>query len=165
MAKKDVTPDTNSPEKWFTVKEAAEYLGVSQPTIFRWMKDEVLSFYKIGGSTRFSQEGLDALIEKSTGAKEAEQVMGKCVACGNNVLVDGRLQGAGRLYFKPNKTKFWTLRESLVPTKARVCAACGYVHHYADTEKLKSLKAETVRMIEESEAGGIAATESTGVTS
>ena len=146
MDNKDGTPEVNIPPKWYNVKEAAEYLGVSQPTIFRWMKDEVLSFYKVGGSTRFSQEGLDALIEKSTGAKEAEQVMGRCVACGNNVLVEGRLQGAGKLYFKPSKTAFWTLHESLVPTRARVCAACGYLHHFADTEKLKALKAEAVRI-------------------
>ena len=114
------------------------------------MKDEVLSFYKVGGATRFSRECLDALIEKSTGAKEAEQVMGRCVACGNNVLIEGRLQGAGRLYFKPSKTAFWTLHESMVPTRARVCAACGYLHHFADRAKLKALKAEAIRI----EVGG-----------
>ena len=154
MSEMESTPDRSTPEKWYTVKEAAEYLGVSQPTIFRWMKDETLSFYKVGGATRFSREGLDAVIEKSTGTKEAEQVMGRCVACSNNVLVEGRLQGAGRLYFKPSKTAFWTLHESLVPTKARVCAACGYVHHYADKNKLKVLKAETV-CAEQGEAGNL----------
>ena len=62
--------------RWYTVQEAAEYLGVSQPTIFRWMKDGQLSFYKIGGSTRFVREGLDAVIEKTTGSKEAEGAAG-----------------------------------------------------------------------------------------
>ena len=47
--------------QWFTIAEAAEYLDVSEPTIYRWMKDGLLSFYKVGGATRFSQEGLDAL--------------------------------------------------------------------------------------------------------
>lgn len=125
---------------WYSIREAAEYLGVSQPTIYRWMKDELLSFYKVGGSTRFSKEGLDAVIEKTTGRKEAEAVAGRCAACGHGVLVDGRLQGTGRLYFRPQKTKFWVFAESMVGLRARVCTACGFVQLNADTEKLKKLR-------------------------
>ena len=88
-----------SRKQWYSVREAAEYLAVSQPTIFRWMKEGHLSFYKVGGSTRFSQEGLDAVIEKTTGLKEAELIAGRCAACGHSVLVEGRIRGAGRLYF------------------------------------------------------------------
>ena len=129
-------------KRWFSVKEAAEYLGISQPTVFRWMKDGVISFYKVGGSTRFSQESLDALVEKTTGSKEAEAAAGQCAACGHSVLLDGRVQGAGRLYFKPEKTRFWTFEESLVPLRARSCAACGYVQLHADTAKLNRLSPE-----------------------
>ncbi|MBN2711341.1 MAG: helix-turn-helix domain-containing protein [Planctomycetes bacterium] len=128
-----------SSKKWYTVKEASDYLGVSQPTIFRWMKDGILSFYKVGGSTRFSQEGLDSVIEKSTGQKEAESIKGKCPACGHSILIEGKVQGTGRLYFRPERTKFWTFQEALVPVSSRVCAACGHVQFLADTEKLTSL--------------------------
>ncbi len=130
-------------KRWYAIQEAAEYLGVSQPTIFRWMKQGLLSFYKVGGSTRFSQEGLDAVIEKTTGQKEAEAAAGRCAACGHSVLVEGRLQGAGRLYFRPRKTRFWAFAEALVPTTARVCAACGYIQMHADTSKLNRLRPET----------------------
>jgi excisionase family DNA binding protein len=129
---------------WYTVREAAEYLGVSEPTIFRWMKEGTLSYYKVGGATRFSQEGLDVLFEKNTGSKEAEQVAGRCAACGHTVLIDGQFRGAGRLYFRPDKSAFWVLAEAMTPTRARVCAACGYMHVYADTAKLKKLKAQAV---------------------
>src|SRR4029450_6184666 len=101
--------------QWFSVRDAAEYLGVSQPTIFRWMKEGLLSFYKVGGATRFSREGLEAVIEKTPGRKEAEAVSGKCAACGHGVLLAGRLQGTGLLYLKPDKTGVWTFEESLVP--------------------------------------------------
>lgn len=131
-------------KQWFSVRDAAEYLSVSQPTIFRWMKEGTLSFYKVGGSTRFSQEGLDAVIEKTTGLKEAESVAGRCAACGHNVLIAGRLRGAGRLYFRPDKPRFWTFAEAMVPTEARVCAACGYIQMHADTGKLKKLKPEMI---------------------
>ena len=127
-------------KRWYTVRDAAGYLGVSEPTIFRWMKESLLSFYKIGGSTRFTREGLDAVVEKTTGRKEAEASAGRCAACGHNVLLEGRLQGAGKLYFKPQKTRFWVFEESLVPTRARVCAACGYIQLHADAEKLGRLQ-------------------------
>jgi excisionase family DNA binding protein len=126
-------------EEWFSIREAAEYLGVSQPTIFRWMKDGALSFYKVGGSTRFSKEGLDAAVEKTVGRKEAESAAARCASCGHGVLVPGRMQSTGLLYFKPDKTKFWTFEESLVSTRAHMCAACGYVQLHADTAKLGRL--------------------------
>jgi excisionase family DNA binding protein len=126
--------------RWYTVREAAEHLGVSQPTIFRWMKEGLLSFYKIGGSTRFTREGLDSVVEKTTGLREAEAVQARCAACGHGVLVEGRLQGTGRLYFRPEKTKFWVFTDSMVGLQARVCAACGFVQVHADTSKLRRLK-------------------------
>lgn len=140
MAKEQTTSDPNTPEKWYTIKEAADYLRISQPTIFRWMKEGTLSFYKIGGATRFSKEGLDAVIDKTTGQKEAEKAAGRCAACGHDILVEGRVQGAGKLYFRPARASFWVLHEAMVPTTAKVCPACGYVQWYADVEKLKRLK-------------------------
>lgn len=129
-------------ERWYTVRDAAHYLGVSQPTIFRWMKEGLLSFYKVGGATRFSREGLDAVIEKTTGRAEAEAAAGRCAVCGHGVLVDGRMQGTGRLYFRPDKTRFWVFAESLVGIRAKVCAACGYIQMHADTSKLNKLMPE-----------------------
>lgn len=125
--------------RWYTIPEAADYLGVSEPTIYRWMKKGLLSFYKVGGSTRFTQEGLDAVVEKTTGRKEAEAAQGRCAACGHNVMVEGRLQTTGRVYFKPAHTRFWTFQESLVPIAARVCTACGHVQLQADADKLSRL--------------------------
>ena len=139
MSSGDAARPSPSGRQWYTVKEATEYLGVSEPTIFRWMKQGLLSFYKVGGSTRFSREGLDALIEKTTGSKEAEAAQGRCASCGHTVLVEGRIQGTGRLHFRPSKTRFWTFEEALVPLLARVCAACGFVQIHAETDKLNRL--------------------------
>ena len=129
-------------EQWYSVPEAAGYLGVSVPTIFRWMKNGSLSFYKVGGATRFSKEGLNALIEKTTGEKEAQSAAGRCASCGHGVLIAGWLHGTGRLYFRPEKVRFWTFAEPVVETRARTCAACGYIQLHADTQKLRKLKPE-----------------------
>ncbi|HQE81474.1 MAG TPA: helix-turn-helix domain-containing protein [Candidatus Hydrogenedentes bacterium] len=134
----------NPAPEWFSIPEAAEYLGVSRPTLFRWMKKGLVSFYKIGGSTRFSKEGLDAVIEKTTGQKEAEAAAGRCAACGHSLLVEGRVQGTGRLYFKPDKTKFWTLAESMVPVRGKVCPACGFIQLFADVGTLRRLSPDRV---------------------
>ena len=128
--------------KRYTVKEAAAYLGVSEPTIYRWMKEGSLSFFKIGGATRFSQDGLDALIEKSTGFKEAEAVRLRCAACGHAMAVEGQVRSTGHLYFKPDRSRFWSFRESLVATRARVCTACGYVQIFVDADRLSDLLPE-----------------------
>lgn len=126
--------------QWYSVGEAAEYLGISEPTLFRWMKQGALSFYKVGGSTRFSRENLDAVVEKSTGSREAQRATERCAACGHHDLIEGRIQGTGRLYFRPAEARFWALEEGLVPTIAKTCAACGYVQMHADTSKLKRLR-------------------------
>lgn len=126
-------------ERWYSIKEACAYLGVSQPTIFRWMKQGLLSFYKVGGSTRFSKESLDAFIEKTTGRKEAEASAGRCVSCGHHLLVEGRIRSTGQVYFQPEKTKFWTFSDSMVGLRAKVCTACGFIQLHADVNKLTRL--------------------------
>jgi excisionase family DNA binding protein len=125
--------------EWYTVETAAAYLGVSQPTIFRWMKQGLLSFYKVGAATRFTKEGLDAVVQKTTGLREAEAAVSRCAVCGHSVMIEGRLQGTGNLYFRPARPKFWVMVEAMVPTKCRVCAACGYIQIHADIEKLEKL--------------------------
>lgn len=127
---------------WYSVKEAAEFLNVSEPTVFRWMKDGTLSFYKVGNSTRFTRETLEAMIDKRTGSREAGQKRLHCAVCGNSELLDGRLQGTGKMYFHLDKTKFWTLSTSQIATQARVCSACGHIQVFADVEKLASLRAD-----------------------
>jgi excisionase family DNA binding protein len=131
-----VEPPAENDSEWLSVKEAASYLGISEPTLFRWMKEGVVSFYKVGRATRFKRASLDTLVEKRTGSMEAEASRARCAACGHGVIVDGHIQGTGRLYFRPLRTRFWTFREAMVPTVAHVCTSCGYVQMHVETEKL-----------------------------
>lgn len=142
MTKESTQTKANDGKDWYSIQEAAEYLDVSQPTIFRWMKQGLLSFHKVGASTRFDKEGLDAVIQKTTGQREAEAVANRCAACGHSVLVEGKLQGTGNLFFRPAKTRFWVFSEGLVPTTCKVCTACGYLQLHADTSKLRRLSPE-----------------------
>lgn len=151
--------------KWMTVKEAASYLKISQMTLFRWMKSGKVTHYKLGNSVRFTKEDLDKTADvkpakKSAGtvvegAQEASSEVGeassaslnssktgeeRCQMCGHDQLVDGQLQSTGLCYFKPLRTKFWTFRESTIPMISRMCVKCGYLHSFADPEKLEKLR-------------------------
>ena len=63
----------------------------------------------------------------------------ECLWCEGRNLADGRLQSTGRVYFKADKTRFWTFSEGMVDIRARVCTDCGYIDLYADTKKLKKV--------------------------
>ncbi len=51
-------------EEWLTLEEAAAYLKVSKPTIYRFCSEGCLPFYKLAGTgqRRFKQADLDALL-------------------------------------------------------------------------------------------------------
>lgn len=132
-------PETVETESWLTIKEAADYLGVSEPTIFRWMRDGALSFFKVGGATRFRRENLDMVARKVTGKQEGKQKSMRCAVCGHGFLLSGDVRSTGKIYFMPRKTKFFVFSESVVNVAALACPACGHVQMVADTEKLAKL--------------------------
>ena len=136
---------------WFSIPEAAQYLGISEPTIYRWMREGKLSFYKVGDSTRFKRENLDMVVEKYTGTHEADYHGRRCAVCGHSQTIRGRIQSTGNVYFKPSRTRFFTLAQSLVGIEARVCARCGVVQLFTDVEKMDRLLREEDRVHEEEE--------------
>ncbi len=141
--------DKSPARSWFSIAAAAEYLGISEPTIYRWMREGKLSFYKVGDSTRFTRENLDMVVEKYTGRHEADRKVARCAVCGHSHLVAGKLQSTGYLYFKPAHTRFFTLSQSLVPVEARVCARCGFVQAFTDPERLDRLLRDEDRNTDE----------------
>lgn len=48
---------------WLSPKQAAEYLDVSESTIYRLTKAGKLKAYKIGGLRRYRRDELDAALE------------------------------------------------------------------------------------------------------
>lgn len=143
MAASEQTQTTQDQKLWYSIPEAADYLGVSEPTVYRWMRSGKLSFYKVGDSTRFKKENLDMVFEKYTGTDEADYYGARCVACGHSRLVAGKIQSTGNVYFKPARTRFFALLQSFVGMEARVCPRCGFVQLFTDTGKLGKLLRDT----------------------
>jgi len=136
---------------WFSIKEAAEYLQVGEPTIYRWMRDGRITFRKVGDSTRFQQEDLDAVVKIHPSSKEVHKVQAICPICHHDDMVEGTLESTGKNHFRPGNVKFWTLKDINIKTTARMCSRCGAVVLFGDVKKLAALK-ETLRQVEQEEA-------------
>ncbi|HEC91480.1 MAG TPA: DNA-binding protein [Candidatus Atribacteria bacterium] len=50
-------------KRLLTVKEVAQYLGVSEPTVWVLLRKGVLKRIKVGGATRIDKIDLDKFIE------------------------------------------------------------------------------------------------------
>jgi excisionase family DNA binding protein len=131
---------TTAKRKWYSIREAAEHLDVGEPTLYRWMREGKITYRKVGDSTRFWQEDLDSVMEVFHSEKDVDKVREVCPLCRHNELVEGKVRGAGLVYFVPKKTKFWTLKDSFVETKARMCTRCGAIAWFGDAAKLASLR-------------------------
>ena len=50
-------------KQWMKIPEAAEYLGVSETSIYRWIRAGKLPGYKAEGITRLKKSDLDNFLE------------------------------------------------------------------------------------------------------
>lgn len=136
------TNDETTPTKpkWYSIREAAEYLDVGEPTLYRWMRDGKLTYRKVGDSTRFWQQDLDSVMQVFHSERDLETAREVCPVCRHTELVEGKVRGAGLVYFVPKKTQFWTFKDSFVDTTARMCTRCGAISWYGDSAKLGKLR-------------------------
>ena len=126
--------------KWYSIGEAAEYLDVGEPTIYRWMREGKITYRKVGDSTRFWQEDLDSVMQVFHSGRDLDKAREVCPVCRHTELVEGKVRGAGLVYFVPKKTKFWTLKDSFIDTRALMCTRSGAISWFGDTAKLATLR-------------------------
>jgi excisionase family DNA binding protein len=134
-------PSATKP-RWYSIREAAEYLDVGEPTLYRWMREGKITYRKVGDSTRFWQQDLDSVMEVFHSEKDLDQAREVCPVCRHTELVEGKVRGTGLVYFVPKKTKFWTLKGSFVDTNARMCTRCGAISWFGETSKLEKVRTE-----------------------
>ncbi|MCP3967101.1 MAG: helix-turn-helix domain-containing protein [Lentisphaerae bacterium] len=129
---------TAGPE-WYTVKQAAEYLQVGEPTIYRWMRDNKITFRKIGDATRFLREDLNAVVQVHHSKNDSENARKICPVCHSEDLHAGRIRSTGLIYFQLKRLNFWTVKNSMVKTESMMCANCGAVTMFGDRSKLEKI--------------------------
>ena len=131
--------DATDKKEWYSISEAADYLDVGEPTLYRWMREGKITYRKVGDSTRFWRDDLDSVMQVFHSAKDISKAREVCPVCRHDELVEGKVRGAGLVYFVPKKTKFWSLRDSFIEISARMCTRCGAIASFGDTEKMAKL--------------------------
>ena len=58
----------NEPEKWSSLEEIAEHLGVSKDTIRNWIKKAVIPHRRIGKQYKFKISEVDAWVDSGKSA-------------------------------------------------------------------------------------------------
>jgi ribosomal protein S27AE len=106
------------------------------------MRDGKITYRKIGDSTRFLREDLDSFVQVFPSKKDISRVREVCPVCHNTELVHGVFRTTGLNYFRPEKAKFWTVKDTNIKTSAMMCIKCGAITHFGDIEKLRSILPE-----------------------
>jgi excisionase family DNA binding protein len=53
-------------KEWLSVQEAADYLGVARPTIYRWAKESKIHIFKLAkGVARVKRQDLEAFLQQA----------------------------------------------------------------------------------------------------
>lgn len=125
--------------RWYSIQEAAAYLEVTEPTLYRWMRDKKITYRKVGDSTRFWREDLDAVMQVFHSERNVEDAKTVCPICHSNEMVEGTYPAMALSCFQPKKTKFWTLKASNINSIAYMCLRCGGITLFGDSKKLNSL--------------------------
>lgn len=60
---------SNEPEKWSSLEEIADHLGVSKDTIRNWIKKEAIPYRKVGKQYKFKISEIDTWVESGKSAE------------------------------------------------------------------------------------------------
>jgi excisionase family DNA binding protein len=63
-------PEDSVDDRWLSVDEIAEYLGVSRDTVYNWMRDRGMPRARIGRFWRFKKDSVDAWVATGQAAIE-----------------------------------------------------------------------------------------------
>ena len=57
------TTENKLPRKWYTIRELAEYLRISERTLKNWRSDHRIPFVKIKGRVLFNLESVEKALD------------------------------------------------------------------------------------------------------
>lgn len=64
--------DIQMEDRWFSVDEIAEYLGVAKDTIYTWVASKGMPGHKVGRFWKFKKEDVDAWVREGGAASNSD---------------------------------------------------------------------------------------------
>jgi len=63
----------SEPERWHSLEEIAEYLGVSQDTIHRWIRTKNMPAHKVGRLWKFDVSEVNVWVKSGKAGENTEE--------------------------------------------------------------------------------------------
>ena len=60
-------------DRWLSVMEIAEYLGVRRETIYKWLERKDMPAHKVGRLWKFKRDEVDAWVRQGSGGEQDKQ--------------------------------------------------------------------------------------------
>ena len=60
-------------DRWLSVDEMAEYLGVSKDTVYAWVNDKAMPGFKVGRFWKFKKGDVDAWVRAGGAASTSDE--------------------------------------------------------------------------------------------
>jgi excisionase family DNA binding protein len=60
-------------DRWLSVEEIAEHLGVTKDSVYRWIEKRGLPAHKVGKLWKFKKDEVDAWVRSGQGAEDDER--------------------------------------------------------------------------------------------
>ena len=70
-------PGTSLLDRWLSVEEIADYLGVSKDTVYDWISDKRMPAHKIVRLWKFKQEEVDEWVRTGGATSDSKDKKGK----------------------------------------------------------------------------------------
>ena len=61
-----------SEDRWLSIEEIAEYLGIKRDTIYKWIVRKSMPAHKVGSLWKFKREEIDDWVRKGNAAEPKE---------------------------------------------------------------------------------------------
>lgn len=62
------------PDRWLSVEEIAQYLGISRDTVYSWVGKTDIPAHKVGRLWKFKTDEIDAWVRKKNAARTGDDV-------------------------------------------------------------------------------------------
>lgn len=61
-----MTNENTSDDRWFSVEEIAQYLGVKRDTLYKWIEEKNMPAHKVGRLWKFQKKEVDKWVKSGS---------------------------------------------------------------------------------------------------